>query len=297
MLDALYYTFVEVAQAGSFNKAAERLFLSPTAVMKQIDRLERRCGFRLLERTSRGVLPTAAGASLLRDVQRLDRLGKAALERARQKQDHAKISIRVGTSPLYPCRTITELWDQSPELRNGFSLTIIPFEDSQDDRAHRLVGQAYDIMVGPFDADPARDFCGLIPFGNRRIEAYLLREHPLSCKSLIKPADFDGSTLRMLPRGISPVNDAARDSILAACGQVEILDGPPYYDTALFNACAQDGIPLLALDGWSDVHPLLVSRPIDVPGGVPYGIIHEQNPVAGVASFLDAVSTALETAQ
>ena len=33
-------TFVQVADAGSFSKAGEALFISPTAVMKQIDRLE-----------------------------------------------------------------------------------------------------------------------------------------------------------------------------------------------------------------------------------------------------------------
>ncbi len=47
-------TFVQVADAGSFSKAGEALFISPTAVMKQIDRLEEALEVRLFDRTPRG---------------------------------------------------------------------------------------------------------------------------------------------------------------------------------------------------------------------------------------------------
>lgn len=33
-------TFIQVVDAGSFSKAGEAMFISPTAIMKQIDRLE-----------------------------------------------------------------------------------------------------------------------------------------------------------------------------------------------------------------------------------------------------------------
>ena len=37
-------TFIRAADAGSFSKAAEKLFISSTAVMKQIDHLEASLG-------------------------------------------------------------------------------------------------------------------------------------------------------------------------------------------------------------------------------------------------------------
>lgn len=40
-------TFIKVADAGSFNKAAEELFISPNAIMKQINLLEDNLGFEL----------------------------------------------------------------------------------------------------------------------------------------------------------------------------------------------------------------------------------------------------------
>jgi DNA-binding transcriptional LysR family regulator len=50
-----------VHQHGSFTTAAEKLGLTPSALSKAIDRLEQRLGARLLERTTRRVLPTAEG--------------------------------------------------------------------------------------------------------------------------------------------------------------------------------------------------------------------------------------------
>ena len=41
MFDGRLETFVKVAECGSFTKAADALFVTPTAVMKQINALEK----------------------------------------------------------------------------------------------------------------------------------------------------------------------------------------------------------------------------------------------------------------
>ena len=47
-------TFLCVAEAGSFNKAAERLYISPPAVIKQINLLEESLGVKLFDRSTAG---------------------------------------------------------------------------------------------------------------------------------------------------------------------------------------------------------------------------------------------------
>ena len=47
-------TFLRVADAGSFNKAAEESHITSTAVIKQINLLEESLGLKLFERTHRG---------------------------------------------------------------------------------------------------------------------------------------------------------------------------------------------------------------------------------------------------
>lgn len=57
--------FVAVVEAGSFTRAAERLHMSQPPLSVAIHKLERELGVTLLERTPRGVTPTAAGTYLL----------------------------------------------------------------------------------------------------------------------------------------------------------------------------------------------------------------------------------------
>lgn len=60
--------FMAVAESGSFSKAPEKLFVTPTAIMKQINTLEDRLGISLFVRTNHGLKLTAAGESFLQDA-------------------------------------------------------------------------------------------------------------------------------------------------------------------------------------------------------------------------------------
>ena len=55
MYNPLLTAFVCAADCGSFTKAAEKLYLSPTAVMKQINTLESHLQLQLISRTNQGI--------------------------------------------------------------------------------------------------------------------------------------------------------------------------------------------------------------------------------------------------
>ena len=61
----LIKTFQEVTAHGSFSRAATRLDMSKASVSKYVAELERRFGVRLLNRSTRSVSLTDAGALLL----------------------------------------------------------------------------------------------------------------------------------------------------------------------------------------------------------------------------------------
>lgn len=56
--------FVRVVDSGSFSAAAHRLGISKSAVSAHVQRLEERLGIRLLNRTTRRLSVTEAGAAL-----------------------------------------------------------------------------------------------------------------------------------------------------------------------------------------------------------------------------------------
>lgn len=57
-------TFICIADNGSFNKLAEKLFVSSTAVIKQINALEQHLNVKLFNRINHGITLTPAGSVL-----------------------------------------------------------------------------------------------------------------------------------------------------------------------------------------------------------------------------------------
>ena len=89
-------TFLTVAEAGSFNRAAEKLYISPPAVIKQINLLERDLDLRLFLRTHRGLQLTKAGQSLYQDAKYIIQYCKDSVTRARNAMEEAGQVIRIG---------------------------------------------------------------------------------------------------------------------------------------------------------------------------------------------------------
>ena len=64
MYNHLLDTFIAVADCGSFTRAAGKLFISPTAVMKQMNALEAQLDLQLFFRSGKSFVLTPAGKYL-----------------------------------------------------------------------------------------------------------------------------------------------------------------------------------------------------------------------------------------
>ncbi len=90
--------FVCAADCGSFTKAADLLFISPTAVMKKINALEAHLNLTLIERSPAGIRLTPAGESIYRDAKFLFEYSRRSIESARKAADIDSRTFHVGTS-------------------------------------------------------------------------------------------------------------------------------------------------------------------------------------------------------
>jgi DNA-binding transcriptional LysR family regulator len=119
--------FNAVAKHGSYARAAKELALSPSGVSRIITRLEERLGARLVQRTTRKLSLTEAGAAFhARTSQILVDLADAEAEvqkTALRPKGTLKVSASVVFGHLYLAPLLGELFQQFPELSIDLSLT------------------------------------------------------------------------------------------------------------------------------------------------------------------------------
>lgn len=125
-------TFLRVADAGSFNKAAEEAFITVPAVIKQINLLEEKLGLTLFVRTHKGVTLTESGKSLYRDTKYIVQYCQDSVARAKQAGQHETQVIRIGTSPITPAQVLLDLWPQIHEQCPDIKFQLVLFENTQD---------------------------------------------------------------------------------------------------------------------------------------------------------------------
>ncbi|EJP33113.1 transcriptional regulator, LysR family [Selenomonas sp. FOBRC9] len=287
MISTQLSVFLTVADCGSFSKAAERLFISPTAVMKQINTLESRLGFPLLTRSSHGVRLTPAGEIICKDAQFLTDYAAQSIENARRAMTEEPKVFRVGTSMLNPAKPFMDLWYQMSETFPNHALNLVPFEDDHNGILAEIarIGEKYDFLVAACDSDAWLEKCNMLLLGHYEIMCAVPRGHHLAQKELLTPSDLSGETVLMVAAGDSTTNDAAR-RMLEEDLHVRIEDTAHFYDISVFNRCAETGSVLLTLSCWKDVHPALVTIPVDWAYAVPYGLLYAQHPPAHIERFV-----------
>ncbi|WP_089610643.1 LysR family transcriptional regulator [Dehalobacterium formicoaceticum] len=289
MYNSRLTTFVSVADYGSFTKAAEKLFISSTAIMKQINSLEKHLNLKLFERTNQGVNLTEAGKVIYKHSKYLFTYSDKAIMEARQIMETAETTFCVGTSILNPCKPFMDLWYQVDDYFPGYKLNIVPFEDKHEGILTEVsaLGEKFDFLVAACDSAQWLNRCNFFELGTYQIGCAVPRGHSLASKQQIDITDLYGESLMIVKRGDSHTIDEIRNEIEQNHPQIHIEDTPQFYDMEVFNKCEQTRHPLLTLECWKDVHPSLVTLPMSWNYRLPYGLLYSIDPEEDVLKFLE----------
>ena len=287
-------TFLRVADAGSFNKAAEESYITPTAVIKQINLLESSLGVKLFERTHRGLILTKAGKSLYQDTKYIIQYCKDSVTRAKNAMQEDTNIIRIGTSPMTPAQLLMQLWPRIQEQCPDMKFQIIPYENTPENAREILanLGRNIDVVGGIFD-DTMLDLrhCAGLELSREPFCCAVSIHHRLAAKDKLKIQDLYGENLLLMHRGWSHYVDRLRDDIWQNHNQIQIVDFD-FYNMNIFNHCENSDDVLLAIPGWANVHPLLKVIPVVWEHGIPYGLLHSSQPSEIVKRFLAAAQGA-----
>ena len=285
-----------VADAGSFNKAAEESFITPTAVIKQINLLEDSLGVKLFDRTHRGLNLTKAGRSLYQDSKYIIQYCKDSVTRAKNAMQEDTNIIRIGTSATTPAQLLMQLWPKMQQHCPDMKFQIVPFENTPENAREILgnLGTNIDVIGGIFDETmlnlrhcaglrlSCEPLCCAVSFLNRL--AYLFN---------LKIEDLFGENMFLMHRVCSHYVDRLRDDIWKNHPQINVIDFD-FYDVNIFNRCENGNNILMAIPGWANVHPLLKVIPVEWEHCIPYGILHSPQPTELVKRFLEAAQAAVK---
>ncbi len=280
MYNSLLTAFVTVADCGSFTKAAEILYISPTAVMKQINSLENHLDLKLTKRTPSGIRLTPAGEVSYKDAKLLFDFSKKSITNARHAMSCTDRTFYVGTSLLNPAKPFMNLWYRVNKDFPGYKLHLVPFDDNHKGILSEIsqLGEKFDVLIGVCDSKTWLNKCNMFPLGRYKKMCAVSREHRLAEKKLLKITDLYGEKLMMVKQGDSDTNDHIRDDLKKHHPQIQIEDTPHFYDMSVFNRCAETENILLSLECWQDVHPGLVTIPVEWEYSISYGLLYSLKP-------------------
>src|SRR6266404_3262549 len=242
--------FAAVADAGTFTRAAEQLFIAQPTLSQQIGRLEQAVGTPLLVRRRDGVRLTTAGAVLLdvsRDVLSLVDHG---VSRTRQAAGLGRQRLRVVMPPNLPealtVKTATVLrsataaadvdlvWIETP-LDAEFS----PIRQHQADAGLGWLADGPDALPAPLDA---------MTLGEFEPDLWIPTSHPAVSRGTINLAEMASLPVIHGPRRASPgTYDRWLDILRTADPHFAFTDPPFRHSLAVALAFAATADPPAAV--------------------------------------------------
>jgi len=253
--------FVAVAEELNFSRAAKRLHISQPPLSRQIQALEFKLGVRLLERSTRAVSLTSAGALYLQDARHiLTRLESAAATAQR---------VAVGEDARLRLSFVGALLDEVlvnilQTLRRDHPRCQIHLTDLSPSAQVEalLAGQVDGSFIGAAPARPDKRL-RLVVWKREPLLVVLPQDHPLAAQQKVRLSDLKDENWVMVSRSAAP---AFRQQFDRWCAKSKVrprvVQQSERVAAILTMVAAGQGVSLLAQSLSRLVHPGVVFRTV-----------------------------------
>lgn len=282
--------FLRVAALGSFSKAAEEMFITAPAVIKQINLLEDSLGVQLFIRSHRGLRLTEAGKSMYGDAKRIIQDCDEAVVRAKNAMQNSGNVVRIGTSPMTPGQFVLKLWPSIQEQCPDIKFQLVPFENTPQNARNilRNLGQNIDIVPGAFDQSFLQSRkCAGLELLQAPVRCAVSIYHRLAEKNSLTVQDLYGENFMLIQRGWNQNLDILRDDLWQLHPQINIVDFD-FFSLEVYNRCENSNAVLMTIDPWAGIHPLLKILPVDWDCKISFGLLHSPKLSPAVQRLLNA---------
>ncbi|NCB94303.1 MAG: LysR family transcriptional regulator [Clostridia bacterium] len=259
--------------------------------MKQMNALEERLNLTLLIRTNQGIDLTDAGKYMYEAAKEMMNESEQFILQAKAIQQRSQKTIRIGSSFLNPGKVLIRFWNSLVSSETEYRFKIIPYTDDHEQilSVIQSLGSKLDFMVGAFNSQQMLNISNFYELGRYKLCIAVSRNHKLALKSRLALNDLHGERLIIVKSGDTLHLDTFREKLKMTHPQILFEDAHYFYDLETFNTAEVTGSLLLTLDAWAEIHPSLVTLPVDWDYTVPYGLLFSKTPSEEVLSFLEVL--------
>lgn len=237
------HAFCAAVDLGSIGKAARLLRVSQPGLSKRLKALEALSGSQLLERSSRGVVPTPAGRELHAAAKRL--LAEAeAIEALMAGLVAQRAPVRIATSPTIAECVLPAMLAELERRHEDHLSVELATANSRTARDLVLEGRAELGVVAAEGSSPPASGLDESPFYEDEIVVVVPETHRWAQVGEVDPAELEGTPMIMRDPGAS-----SRQIVASALEPLGLGLAPPLAEigstTAAISAAISEGAPAL----------------------------------------------------
>lgn len=277
-------TFIRAAELGSFSKTAEEMFITPSAVIQQINSLETDLGVKVFNRSKRGVTLTPAGEYLLIE-------GRAFVQRNHDIRLHLQAinaqmhgQVLVGCNPYHMPQMLYEIWPSFYLKNPECFLSSYTFNEMGTD-----VRPETDLIEGLQFIEPA--WQKIFTFQKVKDIPFRLmvpQDHPLAKHRILTWTDIIDTTLVNVKNGVSQSNDMINAELKERGIHHYLVD---VYSTSNIIQCMARGYAVVMPECWGNLHPGNKMVDFTWKYTIPYGFFISDHASSSAKQFLEHICT------
>ena len=272
-----YKIFLDVCNTKNFSETARNNFITKSAIIQHINKLEQKLGIKLFERTSRGVNLTDAGKAL-------QPLAKGIIEKESEiiktMHDYSH-TLTIGTIYLEKPILINTVLQKNNSKLKDFNINFQEVKNIKNVDNQIDIIEYYEITKY---LDHSFNFLKL-----REEPIYIAMppSHPLSCKSSITLKDLSNYTVAIEKNGISAMGDKI-SNILKRNPKINIKSFG-VYNSSFFATALYHNYLMCISKGMAPAAKPYIVKPLNIKQKAYYGIYYRRNPSNTIKQFLSAL--------
>ncbi len=285
--------FVALADAGSFTRAAENIFIAQPTLSQQVRRLEDIVGTPLLQRRREGLRLTPAGRVLLDGSRNVLALADQAVNQTRQAAGLGRPRLRVVMPPGLPESLAVPAMAGLQGAAAAADVDLAWLETALDTEFSLISMRRADAGLGWLTAGPETLPAALevMTVGEFEPQVWVPSTHTAACRGIISLEELAALQVIHGPRRTQPgTYDAWRTAMQSVDPRFEFTDPPFRHSLAMTLALAAAGNrPAAVLTGpaiaaHSQAWPVRRSRLTDTCGMVRVSLQH--HPLTAAAALV-----------